>query len=754
MPLWPKAMRSFTITRRGYDGRSWGMVRNRVMLRLLPVQYLVALALLSASVALRVADPEPVARLRLSIFDSYIRSSPRVADTSFPVKIVAIDEASLDRFGQWPWPRTKLAELITKLPAAGAATITLALMLIEPDRLSPSELVRSLSDQDAIQPLIAAVAKLPSNDQRMADALKGAPAILGVVGDSSGTQGLPLPRASIAFAGDDPTASVSTFTGGVANLPLLSSAATGIGAANWVPSQDQILRRVPLVVAIAGKLYPSLALEALRVGAAQSTVFVKSSGGSGITAFGQQTGIESLRVGDKILPSDARGELWLKYAVRDLRRTISASRILDGNFETGDVQHRHVFIGATAVGLHDQRATPLDPAVPGVEIHAQALEQMLAGDHLTRPSYATGLEIAFLVAAGMLVAWLVARSGAIVAAIIAGAAVVSISTVSWFAFKRAGVLVDPVYPTLSVAALYVGTSLTSYVRSEVERARIRTAFAHYLAPPLVAELANNPHRLKLGGERREVTLLFMDVRGFSTISEKLDAEALVRLINRLFTPLTEAILRHRGTIDKFMGDAVMAFWNAPLLDPDHAKNACRAALAMLDELSRLNRAIAIEAEERGQTAEPIRIGIGINTGHCVVGNVGSPQRFDYSVLGDPVNVAARFESSTKTFGADIIIGERTAAEAADFAILEIATITPRGKGRSERIFALLGDDAVKSSAQFSSLATKHSDFLAAIADGNHDAIRLALSECRKLPVPGTTTLYRSFSDRLNLGPVE
>ena len=246
----------------------------------------------------------------------------------------------------------------------------------------------------------------------------------------------------------------------------------------------------------------------------------------------------------------------------------------------------------------------------------------------------------------------------------------------------------------------------------------------------------------------------MDVRGFTAIAESLDAEALVRLINRLFTPITEAILRHRGTIDKYMGDAVMAFWNAPLPDGEHARNACRAGLSMLEELARLNSALAIEAEDCGEASEPIRIGIGINTGPCVVGNVGSPQRFDYSVIGDPVNVAARLESATKIYGADIIIGEQTATAVADFAILELASVTPRGKGRSEKIFALLGDDTIKSSTQFSSLAAKHSILLAAIKAGDQHTVRSALSECRYLAVPGTADLYRRFADRLSLDPGE
>ena len=217
------------------------------------------------------------------------------------------------------------------------------------------------------------------------------------------------------------------------------------------------MRRIPLLVSIGGALYPSLALEALRVGTKQSTIFIKSSGGSGVEALGQKTGIESIRVGETILPSDGRGELWLKFAPSDPRRTISALSVLDGTVKSDDIKSRHIIIGATATGLLDLRATPLDPAVPGVEIHAQALEQMLAGDHLLRPAYATGAEIAFLIAIGALVAWLIERSGAVVAAIAGLASIAFIIALSWLAYSRAGLLFDPVYPSLSVALLYFGS---------------------------------------------------------------------------------------------------------------------------------------------------------------------------------------------------------------------------------------------------------------------------------------------------------
>ncbi|HML30066.1 MAG TPA: CHASE2 domain-containing protein, partial [Hyphomicrobium sp.] len=245
-----------------------------------------------------------------------------------------------------------------------------------------------------------------------------------------------------------------------------------------------------------------------RVGTRQSTIFIKASGGSGVMAFGQKSGIETVRVGETILPTDGQGELWLKFSHSDPRRVISALSVLDGSFEPADVKGRHVIIGATATGLLDLRATPLDVAVPGVEIHAQALEQIISGDHLVRPAYATGAEIAFLVLAGALVAWLIERSGALIAAVVAAAAIVLIVAISWFDYVYVGMLFDPVYPSLSIALLYLGVSLTSYLKSEIERAEIRSAFGHYVAAPLVEELARNRDKLKLGGETREVTLLF------------------------------------------------------------------------------------------------------------------------------------------------------------------------------------------------------------------------------------------------------
>lgn len=721
-------------------------------MRRFPLQVLIAGALLAGGIGLRIADPEPVARLRLSVFDSYLRAAPRAADPAFPVKVVAIDEPSLREIGQWPWPRSRLAALVDRLAGAGARSITFDFLLVEPDRLSPGELVRALDGQEELRPLLSEIARLPSNDERLARSIAAAPVVLGLVGDAAGGGSLPAARASISFAGDDPAAFVHAFPRGIASLDVLTGKAAGLGAVNWLPARDQIVRHVPLLVSVAGRLYPSLALEALRVGTGQSTILVKSSGGSGLPGFGQRTGPELVRVGETVIPSNEKGELWLKLAPSDPRRTVSAHRILSGDFDPAAIRSRHVLVGATAAGLLDLRATPLDPSVPGVEIHAQALEQMLSGDHLVRPAYTTGAEVVFMVLAGALVTWLVVRSAATVALAAAVAAIGLVVLTSRQAYAQAGVLLDPVYPSLVLALLYVGASVTSYVRAELDRARIRSAFGHYVAPSLVAELARHPDKLRLGGETRTVTLLFADVRGFSTLSEGLDAEELVRFVNRLFTPLTETILASRGTIDKFLGDAVMAFWNAPVPDPDHAVNACRAALAMQADLSRLNDALVAEREQGGPAIGPVRMGIGVNTGACVVGNVGSPQRFDYSVLGDAVNVAARFEDATKTSGADIVVGAVTAAAAPELAFLEIGTVVPRGKARPERIFALIGDEAMSRSPEFGQLKRVHAELLAAIASEDRSAVLAALERCRAQAPASAARLYGAIAARWEATP--
>ena len=718
-------------------------------LRSLPVHILLAAVLLLGAVALRIADPEPVARLRLAVFDTYLNLAPRAVDPALPVRIVDIDNASLARVGQWPWPRTRLAEIVDRLKADGARTITVDLILAEPDRLSPGEFAKLFAEQPELAPLVGQASQLPSNDERLAAAIAAAPVTIGLAGETAGDKPPPKPHASFVIAGDDPLQFVPRFRGTVESLPVITNAARGLGAVNWLPERDQVVRRVPLLLSIAGVLYPSLPLETLRVAKNETTVFVRSSGGSSVTAFGQRTGIEHVRVGTTVLPTDGDGELWLRFTPPDARRYISAYSVLDGTADAKEIAGRDIIVGTSAVGLLDLRATPLDFAVPGVEVHAQALEQMLSGEHLSRPPFATGLELVYLIVGGAALAWLISRLGATGTAAIGAAAIVVVFAASWLAYANAGYLLDPVYPSIAVLLVYLATSLSGYIATERERSRVRSAFGHYVAAPLVEELARNHDKLKLGGETREVTVLFADVRGFTNIAEGLTAEELIAFLNRLFTPLSDIILAERGTIDKFMGDAVMAFWNAPLLDDAHAGNACRAALRMQEKVLQLNAIRAAESAARGQAVTPVQLGIGLNTGDCCVGNVGSPQRFDYSILGDVVNVASRLEGLTKTYGVQIIVGEKTALAAPSLAFLEIASVKVRGKERPERIFALIGDETVERSNAFAALSGAHAGLLAALMTGDTGAARSALAECGALGGASLSQLYASYERQLD-----
>ncbi|HEX9464674.1 MAG TPA: adenylate/guanylate cyclase domain-containing protein [Alphaproteobacteria bacterium] len=655
-------------------------------------------AMLLLALGLRIADPPAIQHLRLVAFDEYQRLKPRPW-TDAGIAIVDVDDASLERLGQWPWPRTQIATLIERLGAMGAATVAFDIVFAEPDRTSPARII-SLWGGPAGDPAVATLAeRLPDHDAALATAMADTPTVLGMMLTDRITQRRPPVKWGLALAGDDPRPFLQSYSGAVTDLPLFEAAASGEGSFNSAIDRDGMIRRVPVLVRLAGdkatdEIYPSLAAEALRVAQGASMYVVKSSGASGIAAFGAHTGVSQVRIGQITVPTDASARIWLYDTGPVPQRFIPAWRVLEPDFDTSRVEGKIIFVGTSAAGLRDIRATPLNPAAAGVELHAQAVEQMVLGIFLERPDWMTGAEVAWLLAFGIGLALLLPRWGATWCAAIAAAGIAASLGASWLAFTQLSWLVDPVYPSFAVMLLYLTQSFLLFLRTEAERRQVRGAMSRYMSPALVERVARDPSILRLGGEIRDMTILFSDIRGFTAISETMDAHSLTRFMNRYLTPMTDVILRRAGTIDKYMGDAIMAFWNAPLDDPEHPTHAARAALEMISTLEKLNAEWLAEAAAGGRPHPSIAIGVGLNTGSCCVGNMGSTQRFDYSVLGDPVNLASRLEGQSKTYGIPIVIGEMTRDRLPAFACLELDLIQVKGKAQAVHIFALLGDESV------------------------------------------------------------
>jgi adenylate cyclase len=687
--------------------------------------------LIGGAILIRYLDPFFVRALRLVAFDHYQRIAPEKYDPETPVRVVDIDEKSLAMIGQWPWPRTTVRDLLLGLTSKGAAVVAFDVLFAEPDRTSIENILKQLPPEQA-RAIIEATAGQPSNDERFATALKETPSVLSIALGEGGSTTLQA-KAGFAFGGDDPRPFLLAFHSATENLAQLQDAARGIGAFNWVADRDQIVRRVALMFRLDETFVPSLAAEALRVAQGASTFVLKASNASGETAFGQSTGLNHIKIGDVEVPTDDAGGVYLKFRHFNKATYIPAWKVLSGEVSQEDVEGRIIMVGTSAPGLLDLRATPIDAAVPGIDIQAQVVEHLLSGQFLERPDYSLALEEFIIVALGIMLAVVLPRVSATISGIIGLNTIGFVLLGGWAAFHYGNVLIDSAYPALALGFITATITFYTYHTVERQRGQIRFAFGQYLAPALVEHLANSPEKLVLGGEEREMTMLLSDVRGFTTICEsyKNDPQAVTSLINRLLNPLTNVIVSHEGTIDKYMGDAVMAFWNAPLNVPDHEQKACAAALQMIDRLAVLNRERQAEANAAGQPFLPMRIGLGINTGRCLVGNLGSDLRFNYSVLGDPVNVAARLEGQTKFYGVPIIIGPKTGEKAKEkFAILELDLVTVKGRSEPETIYALLGPEEMLSDSRFQELRKLWSTMIYCYRSRDWEGALEAIELCR------------------------
>jgi len=685
-----------------------------------------ALGLLVFLCLVRIWDPLPIQLVRVKSFDLYQNLKPSAVQER-PVVIVDIDEDSLAKHGQWPWPRTLMARLVDRLADYRVAAVAFDIVFAEPDRHSPARYAEGMPELPGA--VREALATLPSNDVKFAESLKRTNAVLALALLRGAREGeaADVPSPPIAVRGPPGADAKPHLVGAraaLANIDVLHKTAKGAGIITHNPEFDGVVRRMPAIYRVGDAIHTALAIELIRVATGGRTLVVRTG----------PDGIENIvfaGVGGPsiVVPTDRRGRLWVHFSPHDPKRYVSARHVLDGSLPRDRLEGRLILVGTSAVGLLDIRATPLTGGMPGVEVHAQLIENILYQDHISRPFYADAVEFFTAVLLSLILIVVLPRlgasrtliSGLALGAIICGGA--------WLMFAQKGLLFDVTFPLACSLVVFSALSFFNYLREERQRQWVRSAFTHYLAPAIVDQLARQPERLNLGGEMRPMTLLFSDVRGFTGISERFDAAGLTAFMNRYLTPMTDAIMARGGTVDKYIGDAIMAFWNAPLADAQHARNACLAALDMLDRLAALNAELAAEAAKAG--AEPIKIaiGVGLNSAVCCVGNMGSQQRFDYSVLGDGVNLAARIEGQTKAYGVAILMGEDTQAAAPELAALEVDLIRVKGKTAPSRIYTLLGGAERARSDEFAKLAEAQGQFLAAYRRGDWIA---AVGACRKV----------------------
>jgi adenylate cyclase len=610
-----------------------------------------------------------------------LQRGPRPASPD--VVIVAVDEASIERIGRWPWSRAVMARLLDRISAARPAAVGFDIVQSEASRASS---IRALIEE-ADEPTRRAIERVLPEDLSEDDALveavgRAGNAVLGYFFDFEAKQDSEeRPRLGTYNVvrdrgGGRGSRNLPKARRAVANLPALGAAAGDTGYFNVFPSRgDGALRKVPMAIRYAGEITLPLSLAMLRVARGEPASIELAD-----------FGVRSVKLGSTEIPVSEDGQMLLNY--RGPGRTfrhLSARDVLEGKARAEDLSGKLVLVGVSAVGVGDIRVTPFDEVYPGVELHATAMDNILRRDFLWQPKLTVLLEIGVILLFCAALGLGLGRARGVAGLAVAVALLATYLATSQWLFVTRGLPLSLVYPLLAISLTYIGISVQHYVVEERERRKTRRALELYLSPSMARLVSEQPERLKLGGERREMTVLFSDIREFTAISEGLEPEALVDLLNVYLGEMTESVFSHEGMLDKYVGDAVMAVWGAPLPQADHATRACRAALMMHERLARLNG----EARKRGWPI--MQMGVGLNSGPMIFGNMGSTHHLSLTVMGDNVNLGARLEGLTKTYGTGIIASESTVRAAGDAIVArEIDLVRVKGKQVAVRIFDVLG----------------------------------------------------------------
>lgn len=667
--------------------------------------------------ALLVANPVTLQGLSNQLFDQYQRWHPR-SYVDAPVRIVDIDEESLARLGQWPWPRTRLAELVKKLNASGAAAIGFDVVFAEPDRTSPRAMLDLWAPDD---PIRNALARLPDNDAVFAESLAGAGAVLGFAergdGKAAQTSAGTISATLIApetypfryvTSGELAERWLHRFSNPLPPLPALAKAAAGVGALSFVPDTDGVVRRVPLVFQLAGDPIPSLVAEALRVAQGEKNYFLKTDA--------QDAGLAEIRIGQFIIPTTPQGEMWVHFSHAAPDRYLPAWKVLAGEIPNALLEGQILLVGSSAQGLMDLRFSPFGQLIPGVEVHAQALEQILSKQTLQRPGWATALESMMILAGGLAVGAIARRASALVAANATLALLALLLAGGWYAFREQGLLINTVIPAITLASSFALGSVLQQALSEHERRRITRLFSRYVSPNRVRYLVDHPEATQLGGSRKACSFIFTDLAGFTTLMEGMDPADAVALLNAYLDRMIGIAFRHEGTLDRIVGDAVAIMFSAPVEQADHRARALACAL----EMDAFATQYAAEINAKGIPFGKTRIGI--HSGEVIVGNFGGATIFDYRALGDPVNTAARLEGANKYLGTNICLSENTLSGCPGALARPIGRLILKGKSQALQIFEPVTPERQKKYAPADEYAHAYA-LMAANAAAATDAFR-------------------------------
>lgn len=691
--------------------------------------------------SLYVLQPTPLRHLDLNVHDAFHRSLPQTRPSSIPV-LVDIDEESLAALGQWPWPRYRLAAVVDRLGQAGAAAIAVDILLAEPDRTSPSLLRKRLREDFGLDVSFQGLPpELEDHDRILTHVLHNNPVVLGCYFRFD--EAVPPPRRwpqgpgiaeFIPEHGRPALDSLPTARSASLPLPALTAVAP-TGFYNIRSDSDGLLRRAPLLLAANGTLYAGLAVRALMLAQGQSTLRV----------FTDADGVSALGLGNQTVPLEPDGSMAIRFHGRAGQfQTLSARHVLAGGLPAGSLAGRVAVIGTSATGLGDIRSTPFDRHYPGMEVHAAVIDTILSGRFLVTPAWAPGAQSLAILGTGVLCVLAFGRAGAAVY-LPTGAGLLLGLWHGGRLLSCAGIFLSPLYSMLTVGAEALILIGLRFWHEEGRRRAIHRAFSRYVSPEIVNRIIQH-HRgpAALAGEQRVLSLLFSDIRGFTTLSERLRPEQTVELLNRYFTPMTSIVRNSQGTLDKFIGDALMAFWNAPLDVADHAERAVRAALDMQDALHALNTELSRDLDLR------LAMGTGIHTGPAYVGNMGTGELLAYTAIGDTVNLASRLEGLCPVYGTPNVVSDATRALClAHFSWQRLDRVRVKGKGQAVTIYTAMRP---AESAERDDELRRHHQALACYDAGRFEDALAAFSALERDRPSALYTLYVTRCTTLRHAP--